>query len=429
MSGIFTPDFRDTPYWWDDSPLAAADPADLPAKADHVVIGSGYTGLHAALRLARAGRHVVMLDAQAIGQGCSTRNGGQISNSVKPGLAELTRRHGAETAARIIADGFASRAFIEGFVRAEGLDCGFQVCGRFHAAHSARAFAALKAAGEQQPPAFTTPVTIIPRKAQRAEIGSDYYHGGVVYHDHAAIDPGRYHRALVDLALRAGVMLVPQTRATALSPDADGATVTTTRGTIRARDVILATNGYSGALSPWHRRRIIPVGSYIIATEELPPALMDELIPKGRILSDSRRVVYYFRASPDRRRILFGGRVNAAETDPRSSARRLHAEMLRIFPQLQGTRISHSWMGFVGYSFDTLAHTGTRDRVHYAMGYCGSGVGMASYLGMKTAARLLGHGDAGLVGIPFPARPYYRGKPWFLPFAVEYYRIRDRLGW
>lgn len=207
-------------------------------------------------------------------------------------------------------------------------------------------------------------------------------------------------------------------------------TVRTPHGAVRARDVVLATNGYSGALSPWHRRRVIPIGSYIIATEKLDPVLVRRLFPTGRIASDSRRVVYYYRTSPDGRRILFGGRVSAGETDLRTSAARLREAMMTLFPELESVRITHSWMGYVAYTFDTLAHLGTNGRVHHAMGYCGSGVGMASYLGMKVGLRVLGDagGETGLARRPFPSRPLYSSKPWFLPATVEAYRALDRIG-
>ncbi|MEO3417030.1 FAD-binding oxidoreductase [Roseovarius sp. CAU 1744] len=430
MADIFAEGFRDTSYWWDTSPLCDAPADPLPARADAVVIGAGYTGLHAALQIARAGRSTVVLDSGALGHGCSTRNGGQISTSIKPSLAELARKHGETTARRILADGHNSRAFIEDFVTAEGIACDFRTCGRFHAAHTPKAFDALRAAADNQPEGFEVPVTLVPRGEQHAEIGSGLYHGGAIYHDHAAVDPGRYHAGLVSLCRQAGVSFVSQTAATGLSQDDGGATVATPRGSIAARDVVLATNGYSGTLSRWHQRRIIPIGSYIIATEELPASLMDELNPNNRIVSDTRKVVYYYRSSPDRKRILFGGRVSATETDTINSARRLYADLLRIFPQLSGRRVTHSWMGFVGYTFDSLAHAGQDGKIHHAMGYCGSGVGMASYLGMKTGLRVLGHPEAGtgIADVAFPTRPLYRGRPWFLPAAVEYYRLKDRIG-
>jgi glycine/D-amino acid oxidase-like deaminating enzyme len=205
--------------------------------------------------------------------------------------------------------------------------------------------------------------------------------------------------------------------------------VETARGIVAARNVVVATNGYTGEVTPWLRRRVIPIGSYIIATEPLPRETMARLMPKGRVISDTRKVVYYYRPSPDGSRILFGGRVSADETDPRVSGPRLHAEMVRLFPELAGARISHSWCGFVAYTFDELMHVGEHDGLHYAMGYCGSGVGMACYLGMRLGQQVLGlsEGQTGLNAASFPTRPFYSGNPWFLAPSVAYYRWRDRI--
>ena len=409
-------------------PSDRCDP--LPAAVDVAVVGAGYTGLHAALVAARAGRSVAVFDAGALGQGCSTRNGGQLSTSIKPGYGALVARYGEKAARAILEDGIASRRFTEAFVREEGIDCDFRVAGRFHAAHSPRAQAALVAGLEAAPEDLRPRATVVPRASQAAEIGSDACHGGAVFHDHAELDPGRYHAGLLARAAEAGATLHAGTEVTALDEAADGVTLATSKGAVRARDVVLATNGYSGGLSPWHARRVIPIGSYIIATEPIAPDLMAEVNPRRRILSDSRRVVYYWRTSPDNRRILFGGRVAAAEIDLRLSARRLHAELLRLHPQLAGTRVSHSWMGFVGYSFDSLAHLGRRGRVHHAMGYCGSGVGMAGWLGHSLGLALTAQagGAQGLGARDWPTRPLYSGRPWFLPAAVAWKRGLDRLG-
>ena len=155
--------------------------------------------------------------------------------------------------------------------------------------------------------------------------------------------------------------------------------------------------------------------------------MMDRLFPTDRVVTDTCKVVYYYRPSPDRTRVLFGGRVSATETDPTISGPRLHTDMCRLFPELEGIKVSHSWMGTVAYTFDELAHAGTHDGVHYSMGYCGSGVSIASYFGMRLGQKVLGtpEGRTAFDGLPFPTRPFYTGKPWFLPATVAFYRWRD----
>lgn len=424
MAPLTTPLPVTTPFWWERSPLAQLPRDALPTHADAVVIGSGYTGLHAALRIARAGRQVVVLEKGQVGEGCSTRNGGQISESIKPGLAVLTHRHGTEVARGILAEGAASRVYVEDFITDEGIDCDFRPCGRFHAAATSGAYRALTRLADE------ARVTMVPRAEQRRELGTDWYHGGAVFHSHASLDPGRYHAGLLARVREAGALILPHSEMTGLDETPEGVSVTTSQGRITARDVVLASNGYTGRASPWHRRRIIPIGSYVIATEELPADTVRAIFPSGRIASDSRRVVYYYRASPDGRRVLFGGRTSAGEIGAAAAGERLRQTMCTLFPELSGAAISHSWMGYVGYSFDALAHTGSAGRVHYAMGYCGSGVGMASYLGMKAGLRVVGEpgGETAMMLPAFRTQAFYNGDPWFLPAAVTTYRMLDRLG-
>lgn len=427
---MFTTDFKETPYWWDAAPPEEADDQALPNHVDVAIVGSGYTGLHAAIQTAQAGRSTVVLEAETAGFGASTRNGGQVSTSIKASLPQLTRKFGAELAAEILSEGQASLDFMKAFIPGEKIDCDFDVVGRFHGAHTPKKYDQLGQSIGINGDVIADDAYMVPLSDQPTELGTNAYHGGIVFPHHASVHPAKYHKGLLRVAREKGAEVVTQCRVLDLSRDANGFHLKTQKGELRAKRVILATNGYTGALSPWQQRRVIPIGSYIIATEELPTDLMDRLMPTNRILSDTRKLVYYYRPSPDRKRILFGGRVSLRETDPMLTGPRLHADLVSLFPELSQTKISHSWSGFVGYTFDTLMHAGNDDGLYYAMGYCGSGVGMASYLGMRIGQQAADN-PAGLTAfnkIPFPTRPFYTGNPWFLAPSVLAYRIRDRLG-
>lgn len=426
---MFTSDYKEQPWWWDRTPPPARTEQTLPGTADILVIGAGYTGLHAALQTARGGRDTVVVDAEHAGWGASSRNGGQISRSVKPGFEALSRKHGRETAFAIHREGENSIQYTEDFIAQEGIDCDFGRVGRFHAAHNPAQFRKLVQRVENPVPGLEDGSYIIPRSEQQAELGTDIYFGGAVSPHNACLDPATYHRGLMNAALAAGVNIIPHCPALDIRREKTGFTVKTAKGTLQARRVVIATNGYTGALTSWHRRRVIPIGSYIIATEPLEKAVMDRLMPTSRVISDTRKVVYYYRPSPDRRRIIFGGRVSIGETNPRLSAPRLHKSLTAIFPELATVKISHSWMGFVAYSFDELMHLGEEDGLHYAMGYCGSGVGMSGYLGMRVGQQVLGlkEGRTAFDNLPFLTRPLYTGKPWFLGPSLLYYKLMDSL--
>ena len=422
-------DCKLSPYWWEQVPRPRLPDSALPKTVDVAVIGAGYTGLHAALQTARGGRTTIVFDAEDAGWGCSTRNGGQISTSIKPSFEQLARRHGSQRAFEILKEGQRSLDWIADFVRSEAIDCDFGQVGRFHAAHNAAQYEALGGRIASQPKGLEVDAFMLTRAQQRSELGSDAYWGGVVYTRHCSVNPARYHQGILERVLSAGAQLAPNCAVTGIEKQGALFRISTPRGSVVARDVVVATNGYTGGLTPWLQRRVIPIGSYMIATEPLPEGMMDSLIPNNRIVSDTRRVVYYYRASPDRRRILFGGRVSYHETDPRVSGPKLHADMVQIFPQLRDTRVSHSWCGFVAYTFDELMHLGKRDGLHYAMGYCGAGVGTSSYFGMRLGQQVLGlaEGRTALDGLAFETRPFYTGNPWFLAPSVAYYRWRDSL--
>ena len=428
----FCPDYKLASYWLDAAPLAALPVLGLPAEIDVAIVGAGYTGLIAALTCARAGRGVVVLDAEDAGFGCSTRNGGQCGASLKIGFDELAGRYGKPRAVALYGEALASLEFLTGFVEAESIACDYKHCGRFTGAHAPGHYEDMARRFDTNRRELGIECHVVPRGEQHAEIGSDAYYGGGVIPGHTSLDPAEYHRGLLERVLAADATVHPHTAVVGIERDGGGGfTVTTPRGRLRAGAVIIATNGYTNTLGalPDLSRRVIPIGSYMIATEPLAPGVMDRLMPRDRVITDSRRVVLYYRASPDRSRILFGGRVALAETDPAISGPRLHAILRQIFPEIGSVGISHSWMGFVAYTFDKLPHLGVRDGLHYAMGYCGSGIAMGSYLGHKIAHKLLGHveGDTAFDDLPFQSRPFYHGKPWFLASAVAWYRLRDRM--
>ncbi len=236
--------------------------------------------------------------------------------------------------------------------------------------------------------------------------------------------------ALLRRAEHAGATVLDHCAVSNIRPKGDGFEVSTALGSVYARKVLIATNGYSGPLSPWHRRRVIPIGSYQIATEPLGVERVRGLIPQGRNIVDSRRVVVYYRPSPDGERIIFGGRAALSETDPLACTPRLKAMLTQIFPQLQSASLTHAWVGWVAYTFDTLPHLGLSQGIYYCMGYCGQGVPLAPYFGHRIGQQMVGlpQGRTALDGLPFPARPYYFGVPWFLAPSVLTYRMLDVLG-
>lgn len=424
---IFSDDFKSEPFWWDQSPSPNIEYKHIPSAVDVAIVGSGYTGLCAALVLARGGRAVTVFDAEDAGWGCSSRNGGQISTSIKPSFKSLVKQFGEKVAQDVIQEGQKSLEWLKGFISRENFECCFQVPGRFYAAHSQKEFDKLQKELSSQPVDLRVPSKVVLRPDQRRELGTDVYYGGAIFEAHASLDPAMYHRALLNKVLDSGVTIIPKCKVLDIKKKQNKFEVSTELGSTTAKDVIVGTNGYTSKLIPWLARRVIPIGSYMIATEAIESSLMEELMPTNRVISDTRKVVYYYRPSPDRRRIIFGGRVTTGEVDVKKSGALLRKDLIGIFPELSEIKITHSWMGFVAYTFDELPHIGNYKGVFFAMGCCGSGVGMASYLGMRIGQRVLGleEGNTGLDQISFNTRPLYSGNPWFLPATVAYYRWRD----
>jgi glycine/D-amino acid oxidase-like deaminating enzyme len=416
------------PYWWDAAPPEVArDP--LPERADVLIVGSGYCGLSAAAELGRNGTGAIVLDADALGAGASTRSGGMVSSGQKMVMTGAVRGKARERIADLLADSVASFAHIENLIAQEKLDAGYRKCGRFFAAYVPKHYDRLRRQGELLREMTGVTVHDIPRSEQRRVIGSDFYHGGIVVDEYGGLHPGLYNRSLRDLARRCGARLYSHAPVRGITREGNEFIVTTGRGTVRAREVVVATNGYTGKATPQLRRRVIPVYSYQIATEPLPADLMREINPGQRMISDSQRELYYTRPSPDGTRVLFGSRPSFIEMGEQAAARILSRKLVEVWPKLASFRITHSWRGKVAMTFDKVAHMGTDEGIHFAVGCNGNGVALMTYLGQQTALKLLGRANkACAFDVPdFPTEPYYAGRPWFLPIVSGWYHLRDSI--
>ena len=421
---------KEVPYWWEEAPPTPGDTPAMPTSADVAVIGSGYTGLSAALTLARAGRSVVVFDSDTPGIGASSRNGGMLGSWLKPSLDTLTRRYGPEAARALLDESREAYDFLGRFIADEDIECDYAETGAFTGIVKPAQYEAMARETERLSRTIGVEADMVPRSEVRNEIGTDIYCGGRVTHRRAGLHPARYHAGLIGRVRESGATVAGNCPVTAIQRNGGDFTVTTPHASLKVRNVVVATNGYTGPVTPALRRRVIPVTSYMIATAPLSPNLMATLMPKGRMLTDSNRLLCYFRPSPDNTRVLFGGRPAYTAIGPKLAAERLSRHMTRIFPELRDVELTHSWFGYIAYTFDRLPHVGEHDGMHYAMGYCGSGVVMSTWLGRKAALRLLGQaeGKSAFAELEHPTSRFYHGRPWFLPLVQAWYQGADMLG-
>jgi glycine/D-amino acid oxidase-like deaminating enzyme len=427
-SGTLNDDFERRPYWHATMPkLPDRRGRQLPDSADVVVIGGGYTGITAARELARRGAAVTVLEAETLGFGGSTRNGGIVHPGYKWGPRQLVKRYGEETGKELFRDTLEAFGLVKRLIADESIECEFRERGYLDLAYGSSHVDDLVEASRTLTD-FGVAATFVPKDRLREEIGSDAYHGGLAVEQGALLHPGKYFAGLAEAAARAGADLHEGVRATTIRRQADGRQVVETdRGAILAKDVVVGTNGYTDGVMPSLRRRMIPIGSYIIATEPLPEDLAAELSPKGRAFFDTKNFLYYWHVSQDRR-MVFGGRASFLPTSVDRTARILHKGMLEVHPQLAGYRVEYAWGGNVGFTFDRMPHVGQMDGVTYAMGCCGTGVAMMTWLGTAVGGWLSGDAPPALSRLRFPLVPApYEGRPWFLPFVGEWFRLRDRL--
>ncbi|OZI38267.1 FAD-dependent oxidoreductase [Bordetella genomosp. 10] len=427
IQALLAPEFKTTPYWWEDAPPEEARD-ELPAEADVVIVGSGYCGLSAAVALARAGRQVAVLDKGPIGHGGSTRSGGMVSSGQKLVVTGAVKGMSPEFLSRLLAESLQSFEFMKRLIEDNELDADLQLRGRYFGAYTPSHFETLQRHGRLLREKTGVTVHTVARRDQRKIVGSDFYYGGIVVDEYGGLHVGKYHRSLRRLARQAGAGLYSHAGVLRLSPEGAGHVVHTERGSIRARDVIMATNGYTDDSAPYLHRRIVPVASYQIATAPLPPGLMDAINPGRRMISDSQRNLYYSRPSPDGTRILFGSRPYCRDVPEEQAANRLYRDMLRVYPELQGIPITHSWKGNVGMTLDKQGRLGRHDGIYHAVGCNGNGVALMTYLGYRCARGLL-DGDlaqSAFAASALPSAFYYHGDPgWLVPAATAMYNLSD----
>jgi glycine/D-amino acid oxidase-like deaminating enzyme len=423
MKNLLTTDFRNVPYWWDAAPLTESAADALAPSYDAVIVGSGYTGLRAALTLARAGRSVAVFDKEQPGYGASRRNAGFLGRTLKKSYVDLKAAKGAAHASAIYRDLSMAYESTLAFIAEEGIDCHAVRCGRLIAATSAAHYAGLERELAGMKADLGLPYSMLPRERLREEMATDLYDGGAVIPDLGSLHPGLYHRGLMERALSAGVAIFGNCEVTAIVPGR----VTTAAGETRARDVIVATNGYTPQSLPWHARRVIPFVGYMAATEKLPPELLLKQLPHRRTVIDSNLDIDFFRPAPDSPRLLFGGATANGLSDPVAIAALLHGRLARVLPDLADVRLSHVWTGQCAGTFDMMPHIGCHDGIWYGMGYNFAGVPMGSFFGLKIAQKILGlpEGSTVFEQAAFPTLPLYRGSPWFLPLAMRYFAWQD----
>lgn len=428
---IFVSEFQPAPYWWEAYRPVAGDLIDVPRQARVAIVGGGYAGLSAALELSKHGIEAVVFERGALGEGASTRNGGAVSGGVNVGksFSGKPAEVDPERAGRMLSDAYDAFALVERLIGDENIDCLWQKRGRFVGAWTSTHFSYQETRLKQLNGNAQSGAYMVPRERQRDEIASDYYYGGMVVERSASLHPALYYKGLLDACRRRGIAVCAEASVESITQTEAGWRATTSRGAIEAGDVVVATNGYTGALTPRLKRRVVPIASHIVATEELPDDLARSLSPKGRTLSDTKRVLCYYRMSPDGKRMVFGGRARFTQADPLLCARILYGYMIERFPQLRGVRISHSWTGNTAFTLDALPHMGEDEGLHYALGCNGSGIAMMTYLGYQTARKIARAANYACAfdGAEFPDHPLYSGNPWFLPIVGSYYRLRDRL--
>ncbi len=422
-----------TPFWWDGQPQFENTDV-LPSSADVVIVGAGYTGLSAALTLSKSGKNVIVLDSEMIGFGASTRNGGMLGSGHKVSTDQAKKKYGEDIAAELHKEANASLAFTTKLITANNIDCEFQACGRLRTSWLPKDQVSMSDNLRKLKAIEDFNSKMIGPGMMPQSIKTDLYFGGQFYQDHCSVQPRKFHYGLLKLALEAGAKVFgsrPVIKVTQLSKlKQDGFDVLTPNSKIHCKQVLMATNGYTRSnLSKYLSRRVLPVPSFVITTVDIGKDKVQSLLPGGHCMVETRKRYCYYRPTPCGTRIMLGTRAAMHSISAEEALPTMRKMLLEIFPSLEGVEISHCWTGFTGFSFSQLPNLSINKGVYSALGYCGNGVAMAPYLGHMAALKMLNpdHNVTVFESTPLQTRPYYFGKPWFLPIVSAYFRAFDLL--
>jgi glycine/D-amino acid oxidase-like deaminating enzyme len=425
---ILSPHYRESCYWLEGVDIPSAPQGPLPGSAEVVIVGGGYTGIAAGRELAARGVQAVVLERATLGWGASTRNGGMVLPDVKhAGVAELRRRLGPGGAA-VYASTVEAVRMVETLVEELRIDCDHVRSGHLELAHCPSHVRDLRHMQRIYRDELGIPARVLRPEELASEIGSGAYYGALAVESSGGLQPAKYFAGLARSAMDAGVEVHERTEALAIAGRNGRFVVDTSRGRLSARDVLVATDGYSGRSLPGLRRRIIPVGSFIIATEPIEQALAKEISPRGRMFFDSKNFLYYWRLSPDGTRVLFGGRASFAPTTIERARDYLYAGMTRVHPQLRGVAVDFAWGGNVGLTLDRIPRLGRLDGVTFAAGYSGTGVAASTYFGSAAGRWLAGEGPPDFANLPFRAIPLWSIRAAWLPLGGLWFKWQDRCG-
>ena len=418
-----------TPLWTDQFPrpnnLVTSD--NPSSDTDIAIIGSGYTGLCAARILRKNGASVTIFERNTIGWGASSRNGGMATPGLKQGIQKIYKMYGSKLAHEFWKASVDAIDLIEEIVDEHSIDCDWQRNGHASLATKPSHAPRLKQYGSWLEKKFGHVQNYIPGNQIRDEIGSDAYHGALTDEISGGLHASKYVYGLATTVSNLGVQLCEHTDVLDIEKnDSNYFRLITSKGDVRAKKVIIATNGYTDRLVPRLKPLIFPVGSYIVVTEPLSEDLQNIISPKKRMYYDSKWFLNYFRLTPDGR-MLWGGRNDlSTDLDLDDSAKRLTRELYSILPDLRDIPITHTWTGKLGITFDLMPHIGEKNGIYYAFGYGGHGLSIATYLGTEIGLLLSGKKDRSpFMEISHQTMFFYRNRPWFIPFAARYFRFLD----